>query len=146
MRSSMDHSRSVRIDKEVVHTSSDYFTDFDGVVKYLQSILEDDDSAKGKKWAAQFIAEKECPECHGMRLNKEALSYKIWGKNIVEVANLDIAELKDWLDHVEEHMDDKQKKIAAEIVKELREARGHPPRCGTRLSFVEPSKWLIIRR
>lgn len=56
MRSSMDHSK-VRIDKEVVHTSSDYFTDFDGVVKYLQSILEDDDSAKGKKWAAQFIAE-----------------------------------------------------------------------------------------
>lgn len=61
MRSSMDHSRSVRIDKEVVHTSSDYFTDFDGVVKYLQSILEDDDSAKGKKWAAQFIAEKRMP-------------------------------------------------------------------------------------
>lgn len=114
----------VRIDKEVVHTSSDYFTDFDGVVKYLQSILEDDDSAKGKKWAAQFIAEKECPECHGMRLNKEALSYKIWGKNIAEVANLDIAELKDWLDHVEEHMDDKQKKIAAEIVKELRKRVG----------------------
>ena len=59
-----------------------------------------------------------------MRLNKEALSYKIWGKNIAEVANLDIAELKDWLDHVEEHMDDKQKKIAAEIVKELRKRVG----------------------
>ena len=110
----------VRIDREVVHTSSDYFTDFDGVVKYLQSVLENDDSVKGKKWASQFIAGKECPACHGMRLNTAALSYKIWGKNIAEVSNLDIADLKDWLDHVEEHLDSKQKMIAAEIVKELR--------------------------
>lgn len=110
----------VRIDKEIVHTSSDYFTDFDGVVKYLRSVLEDDDSVKGKKWAAQFIAETECPECHGLRLNKEALSYRIWDKNIADVANLDIAELKDWLDHVEEHMDNKQKQIAAPIMKEIR--------------------------
>lgn len=110
----------IRIDREIVHTSSDYFTDFDGVVKYLQSVLENDDSVKGKKWASQFIADKECPECHGARLNREALSYKIWDKNISEVANLDIADLKEWLDHVEEHMTPKQQKIAAEIVKELR--------------------------
>lgn len=110
----------IRIDREVVHTSSDYFTDFDGVVKYLQSVLENDDSVKGKKWASQFIADKECPECHGARLNREALSYEIWDKNISEVANLDIADLKEWLDHVEEHMTPKQQKIAAEIVKELR--------------------------
>ena len=110
----------VRIDREVVHTTNDYFTDFDGVVKYLQSILENDDSVKGKKWASQFIASKECPECHGNRLNREALSYKIWGRNIAEVANLDIADLKDLLDHVEEHMTSKQQKIATEIVKELR--------------------------
>lgn len=110
----------IRIDREVVHTSSDFFTDFDGVVKYLQSVLENDDSVKGKKWASQFIADKECPECHGARLNREALSYKIWDKNISEVANLDIADLKEWLDHVEEHMTPKQQKIAAEIVKELK--------------------------
>lgn len=110
----------IRIDREVVHTSSDYFTDFDGVIKYLQSVLENDDSVKGKKWASQFIADKECPECHGARLNREALSYKIWDKNISEVANLDIADLKEWLDHVEEHMTPKQQKIAAEIVKELK--------------------------
>ena len=110
----------VRIDREVVHTTNDYFTDFDGVVKYLQSILENDEWVRGKKWASQFIASKECPECHGNRLNREALSYKIWGRNIAEVANLDIADLKDWLDHVEEHMTSKQQKIATEIVKELR--------------------------
>ena len=110
----------VRIDRDVVHTTSDYFTEFDGVIKYLQSILENDDSVKGKKWASQFIANKECPECHGSRLNREALSYKIWGKNIAEVANLDIADLKEWLDKVEDHMSPKQQKIADEIIKELR--------------------------
>lgn len=110
----------VRIDRDVVHTTSDYFTEFDGVIKYLQSILENDDSVKGKKWASQFIANKECPECHGSRLNREALSYKIWGQNIAEVANLDIADLKEWLDKVEDHMSPKQQKIADEIIKELR--------------------------
>ena len=130
----------VRIDREVVHTTNDYFTDFDGVVKYLQSILENDDSVKGKKWASQFIASKECPECHGNRLNREALSYKIWGRNIAEVANLDIADLKDWLDHVEEHMTSKQQKIATEIVKELRK------RVSTLLSFFEPSQCIVVGR
>jgi len=109
----------VRIDKDVVHTSSDYFTDFDGLVKYLQSVLEDDDSSKARKWAGQFIAEKECPECHGQRLNREALSYKIWDKNISEVANMDIEELCDWFNHVGEHLSKKQNQIASEIIKEI---------------------------
>ncbi len=110
----------VRIPKEKVHTSSDYFVPFDGVVKYLQTVMENDDSASGKKWADQFLAEITCPECHGMRLKKESLSYKIWGKNISEVANLDISDLKEWLDHVEDHLEPQQRKIADEIVKELR--------------------------
>ena len=62
----------------------------------------------------------ECPECHGQRLKKEALYYRIWDKNISEVAHLDIRELKDWLDHVEEHLEPQQQIIAAEIIKELR--------------------------
>ena len=110
----------VRIDKDVVHTSSDYFVAFDGVVKYLQTVMETDDSAASQKWAAQFLAETECPQCHGMRLKKESLSYRVWDKNISEVASLDMADLKDWLDHAEEHLDMQQQKIAHEIVKELR--------------------------
>ena len=82
--------------------------------------MENDDSSAGKKWADQFIAEAPCPECHGQRLNREALSYKIWDKNIAELASMDITELKEWTDHVEEHMDEKQKRIASEIVKEIR--------------------------
>jgi excinuclease ABC subunit A len=117
---------SVRIDKELVHTSSDYFTTFDGIIKYLRSVMDNDDSASGQKWADQFLAECECPECHGQRLNREALSYKIWDKNISELASMDIAELREWLDEVEKHLDHQQQQIAAEILKEIR----------TRLDFL----------
>ena len=111
---------NIRIKAEIVHTSSDYFVAFDGVVKYLHSVIENDDSASGQKWADQFLATCECPECHGQRLNKEALSFKIWDKNITELAAMDITELRQWLDEVEEHLDSKQRQIATEIIKELR--------------------------
>ena len=110
----------VKIEKEKVHTTSDYFVAYDGVVKYLQSVMENDDSSNGKKWADQFLATVECPECHGRRLNKEALSYRIWDKNISDVASMDINDLYEWLSHVEEHMNSQQKVIAKEIVKELK--------------------------
>ena len=111
---------NVRIDKELIHSSSDYFVAFDGVVKYLRTVMDNDDTSAGKKWADQFLAEVPCPECHGQRLNREALSYKIWDKNIAELANMDISELRDWLGEVENHLSDKQKVVAAEIIKEIR--------------------------
>ena len=117
---------NVRIDKELVHTSSDYFVSFDGIIKYLRNVMENDDSAAGQKWADQFLAEAQCPECKGQRLNREALSYRIWDKNIAELASMDIAELREWLDHVEEHLDNQQRQIAKEILKEIR----------TRLDFL----------
>ena len=110
----------LKIAKELVHTTSDYFVSFDGIIKYLRTVMENDDSSAGKKWADQFIAEAQCPECHGHRLNCEALSYKIWNKNIADLAEMDITELKDWVDHVEEHMSEKQRTIAVEIIKEIR--------------------------
>ena len=110
----------VRIDKEVVHTSSDYFVAFDGIVKYLRNVLENDDSAAGQKWADQFMAECECPECHGQRLNREALSYRIADKNIAELASMDILELRQWLDQLDDtKLDTQQQKIAKEILKEI---------------------------
>ena len=111
---------NVKIDKSLVHTSTDYFVTFDGIIKYIKSVIENDDTAAGQKWADQFLAVAECPECHGQRLNKEALSYKIWEKNIADVAGLDILDLKAWTDHVEEHLDPQQKTIAEEIIKEIR--------------------------
>ena len=116
----------VRIDKELVHTSSDYFVDYDGVVKYLRSVMESDDSSSGQKWADQFLAECECPECKGQRLNREALSYKIWDKNISELANMDLTDLRQWLDDCPKHLDHQQSQIATELLKEIR----------TRLDFL----------
>ena len=117
---------NVRIDKELVHTSSDYFVSFDGIIKYLRNVMDNDDSTAGQKWADQFLAECECPECHGQRLNREALSYKIWNKNIAELASMDISELREWLDQVDAHLDHQQQQIAVEILKEIR----------TRLDFL----------
>ena len=117
---------NVRIEKELVHTSSDYFVEYNGVIKYLRNVIENDDSTSGQKWADQFLATCECPECHGQRLNRESLSYKIWDKNISEVSRMDINELKDWLAEAQKHLDTQQKQIADEIIKEIQ----------TRLSFM----------
>ena len=111
---------NVRINKELIHTSSDYFVAFDGIIKYLRSVMESDDSANGQKWADQFLATCTCPECNGQRLNKESLSYRIWDKNISELAAMDMSQLSEWLSEAETHMESKQQKIAAEIVKEIR--------------------------
>jgi excinuclease ABC subunit A len=109
----------VRIRKELVHTSSDYFVDFDGIIKYLHNVIENNDSASGQKWADQFQTVCQCPECNGQRLKRESLSYKIWDKNISEVANLDISELKEWLIEAKKHLNERQTKIASEIIKEI---------------------------
>ena len=110
----------VKIAKEKVHTSTNYFCDYEGVTEYLRMVMENDDSSAGKKWADQFISTVVCPECKGQRLKRESLSFKIWDKNISEVANLDIDELRDWLDQVEQHLPTMKAKVAHEIVKELR--------------------------
>ena len=111
---------NVKIGKEKVHTSSDYFCAYDGIIDYLQKVIENDESAAGKKWADQFISTIECPECHGQRLKKESLAFRIWDKNISEVANLDIDELRNWLEQVEAHLPSMKAKVAHEIIKELR--------------------------
>ena len=116
---------NVRIDKELVHTSSDYFVSFDGIIKYLRSVMDHDDSAAGQRWADQFLAECECPECHGQRLNREALSYRIGGKNIAELSAMDICELREWFDDLESRsphsslLTPQEYKIAKEILKEI---------------------------
>ena len=111
---------NIKIPKEVIHTTSDYFVSFDGVIKYLQSVMDNNDSVSGQKWADQFLAECTCPDCKGQRLNRESLSYKIWDKNISDLTQMDLTELKEWCTEVENHMDSNQQKIASEILKEIR--------------------------
>lgn len=110
----------IKIKSALIGTSSDYFVTFEGVVKYIQMLQEKDASATAQKWAEQFSQTTCCPECHGARLNREALSFKVYDKNIFDLATLDISELYEWLDQVEVHLDDMQQKIATEILKEIR--------------------------
>ena len=116
----------IKIKSSLIGTSSDYFTTFEGVVKYITMLQEKEASATAQKWAEQFACTTTCPECGGTRLNREALSYRIHDKNIYELASMDISELYAWLDGVEVHLDHKQEQIAAEILKEIR----------TRLKFL----------
>uniref|UniRef100_UPI003FF01E4E excinuclease ABC subunit UvrA n=1 Tax=Prevotella sp. TaxID=59823 RepID=UPI003FF01E4E len=110
---------TIKIEKETIHTSSDLFTTFDGVIKYLRTVMENDDTANVQKWADQFLATCECPECHGQRLNREALSYRILDRNIAQLSNMDLSQLREWINYVDTHLDSRQKEIAAEILKEI---------------------------
>lgn len=104
---------------ETVGTSS-YFLSFDGVIRYMEMQQDDDASATAQKWVSQFSRTCVCPECKGQRLNKEALHFFIDGKNIADLASMDISELYAWLDGVEKRMDKNQAKIASDILKEIR--------------------------
>ena len=110
----------IKLKSSVIHTTSDYFTTYEGVVKYIQMMQEKDVSATAQKWAEQFAKTDVCPECKGARLNKEALHFRIHDKNIHELATMDISELYAWLENVEPKLESKQQKIASEILKELR--------------------------
>ena len=115
LNGSMDR---VRIKSQLVHTSSDYYVTYEGLVKYIQMMQENETSAQ--KWAEQFSKTVTCPECGGRRLNKEALHFRMADKNIAELSAMDIGELYDWMLHVEERLTDRQRKIAPEILKEIR--------------------------
>ncbi|MCD8193154.1 MAG: excinuclease ABC subunit UvrA, partial [Tannerellaceae bacterium] len=109
----------LQIKNEMIGTSN-YFISYEGVAKYIMMQQDSDASATAQKWAGQFIKMTECPECHGQRLNKEALHYKIAGKTIAELAAMDISELSEWLVGIEDKLDSKQLQIATEILKEIR--------------------------
>ena len=116
----------LRIPAELTKTSSDYFCNFEGLVKYIRSTQENDQSATAQKWVGQFSRDCKCPECQGQRLNKQALSFRIAGKNIAELAQMDIGDLYQWLEEVDGKLSEHQRKIAPEILKEIR----------TRLKFL----------
>lgn len=109
----------LRIPASTAHTTDDYYVEFDGLVKYIQQMADSEMSAASQRWAEQFSKTALCPACHGARLNKEALAYRFAGKTIAELSNMDIAELYDFLQHVEAELTTKQRAIAHEILKEL---------------------------
>ena len=96
-----------------------YMVSYDGVVKYIEMQQDEDASATAQKWAGQFITTSVCPECNGQRLNREALHFRINGKNIAELAAMDIQELYDWFLTSEAEVTERQRLIASEIMKEI---------------------------
>ena len=111
-----------------LNNSSEMFYDsistYDGLVKYIQLQKETSVSAKELRWAEQFSVMQTCPECGGARLNKEALHYRLGGKNISELASMDLTQLHEWLKDVDSMLNEKQRAIAGEIVKEIQSRIG----------------------
>ncbi|RUT78555.1 excinuclease ABC subunit UvrA [Ancylomarina longa] len=119
-------SETFKLENTPLGNSSNYFLSFDGVLKYISNQESNGTSKRAKKWADQFIKTSICPTCNGQRLQREALHFKIHDKNIAELAAMDLSMLKEWFNTVEDHLSDKQKQIATEVLKEIR----------TRLDFL----------
>ncbi len=101
------------------YSGMDYFRTYDGLIKFIEQNADEDGSYQEKKWSGQFATRTVCPECKGARLNKEALHFYVDGKNIAELAALDIDALSQWADSVLERLDNRDRKIAGEIIKEI---------------------------
>lgn len=116
----------IRLENKALGVFSNTLYNFEGIIKYITAQEENTTSKRANKWAEQFISTVKCDACHGMRLSQEALSYKIAGKNISELANMELQDLYEWIETNMHRLDDKQQKIAGEIFKEIR----------TRLQFL----------
>ncbi len=120
-------NETIVVKKEYMGITSSYNLNFEGVVNYvLQHQKNDNTSQTSKKWAEGFMNLKTCPECGGQRLKKESLHFKIGGKNIADLATMDLVSLKEWVDSANEIMSKDQLTIAREILREI----------STRLSFL----------
>ena len=118
--------QQLRIPASKARTTNDVYTQFDGLVKFIEQMKDAEMGVNAQKWAEQFNGVCECPECHGQRLRKESLHFLLDGKNIAEVSDLELGQLYEWLEGLDTRLSERQSAIAAEIVKEIK----------TRLKFL----------
>ncbi|MDP5028067.1 MAG: excinuclease ABC subunit UvrA, partial [Flavobacterium sp.] len=104
---------------KVMGITKDYKIDFEGISNFIKNQYDNSDSASIKRWAKEFMDENNCPDCEGTRLRKESLYFKLNGKNIGELVQMDIAELSEWFADLDNHLSEKQKVIAVEVLKEI---------------------------
>ena len=97
----------------------EYTIDYDGIVPFIEAQFKDANTSSLKRWAKSFMDEIECPTCHGSRLNEAAMCFRLADKNISEISSMDLIELAHWVNHVDEKLSEKQKAIAAEVIKEI---------------------------
>ncbi|MBR6129136.1 MAG: excinuclease ABC subunit UvrA, partial [Bacteroidaceae bacterium] len=119
-------SGRLRIPASKAKTTNDVYTEFDGLVKYIEQMRDADVGAAAQRWAEQFSGTCECPECKGQRLKKESLHFLLDGKNIAEISALELNQLYEWLEQLDHNISERQRAIAAEIIKEIK----------TRLKFL----------
>ena len=113
-------NESFTVTREYLGTQSTYSTPFEGIVNVIRKMNEENAPTSILKWANSFMNETECPECHGQRLKKEALYFRLNGKNIAELADMDVNSLSKWLDNLPKHLDEKQKEISHDILQEIK--------------------------
>lgn len=116
----------LRIPAGKAKTTNDVYTEFGGLVKYIEQMKDADIGVAAQRWAEQFSGVCECPECHGQRLRKESLHFLLDGKNIADVTALELGDLYVWLDGLNARISERQRAIAQEITKEIK----------TRLKFL----------
>ncbi|MBQ0102879.1 MAG: excinuclease ABC subunit UvrA [Prevotellaceae bacterium] len=110
----------IRIKAAYIQQTNDLYIQYEGLEKFIQQMKEADDSAQAQKWAESFDTTVPCPECHGARLNREALHFRLAGKNIHDLVTMDLRELYDWMADVHTQLTERQNQIAEEIIKEIR--------------------------
>lgn len=136
-------SERIKLKDSPLGSNVNYFVSYEGVIKYIENQKDDTSSLKAQKWADQFVKEITCPECNGQRLKKESLWFKIDEKNISEVAHMDLVELKDWIEGLSSRMNNRQRQIGEEIIKEIRDRLGFMLDVGLEyLSLDRPAKSL----
>lgn len=114
------------VESKTLGITRSYKIEFEGVATFLQNTFEANESRSLQRWAKEYMDKISCPECQGSRLRKESLFFKVNGKNIAELAHMDILELAEWFQNIEKDLSPTQLKIAEEIIKEVR----------TRLQFL----------
>ncbi|MES2484851.1 MAG: excinuclease ABC subunit UvrA, partial [Bacteroidota bacterium] len=108
------------VNSKTLGVNREYKIDFEGISAFIKNQYDENATASLKRWAKDFMDEVPCPVCHGTRLKKESLYFKVNGLNIAELSAMDISDLANWFEHLHENLSDKQKAIATEIVKEIR--------------------------
>jgi excinuclease ABC subunit A len=136
-------NETIEVKKEYLGITSSYSLSFEGVINYIANYNKENASQSSRRWATSFMNTHECPACHGDRLKKESLYFRLADKNIAELARMDLSNFKIWLDGAEAKMNDTQKRIGREIIREIKERLNFLLEVGVEyLNLNRPSKSL----
>ena len=117
-------NETIEVKNQYLGITNVYKLNFEGIINFVMNQIEEDNSSSVKKWVGKFTSDTVCPTCHGDRLKIESLHFKIDGKTISDLASMDLVNLYNWIDNIEEKIDDRKKLIAHEIIREIKNRMG----------------------